>query len=41
VEGSEEEILKSHGTSKFTTLVRTYATTVLVAVMPKKFRNDI
>ena len=41
MEGSKEEILKSYRTSKFTTLVRAYATTVLVAVMPKKFQDNI
>ena len=41
MEGSNKEILKSQGTSKFTTLIGADATTILVAVMPKKFRDDI
>jgi hypothetical protein len=41
MEGSNKEILKSQGTSKFTTLISADATTILVAVMPTKFRDDI
>jgi hypothetical protein len=41
MEGSKEEILESHGTSKFTTLIGADTTTILVAVMPKEFRDDI
>ena len=37
----KEEILKGNGASKFTTLVCAYATTVLMAVMLKEFRDNV
>ncbi len=37
----QEKVLKSNGTCKFTALVRADATTIVVAMMPKKFRDDV
>jgi hypothetical protein len=37
----QEKILKGNGSCKFTTLVHPDATTLVVAMMPKKFRDDV
>jgi len=37
----QEKVLKSNGTCKFTALVRADATTIVMAMMPKKFQDDV